>query len=50
MIDEVMKVEATGGRIRDLGDHLWTFGPDAKVTKFKHVVDTEQHVSAARGR
>ncbi len=42
-------VKATGRRIRDLEMHLWTFAPDGKVARFRHVVDTHQHVTAYRG-
>ena len=32
---------------RELEMHLWTFGADGKVTRFKHLCDTHQHVRAA---
>lgn len=28
--------------------HLWTFGDDGLVTRFRHYVDTAKHVAAAR--
>lgn len=42
-------VPATGGQVKDLEMHLWTFGPDGKVTAFRHIVDTAQHIAAYRG-
>jgi hypothetical protein len=30
--------------------HLWTFGPDGKVSSFHHVVDTAQHIAAYKGQ
>jgi ketosteroid isomerase-like protein len=42
-------VKATGGVIRDLEAHLWTFDDNGKVARFKHLADTHQHVQAFRG-
>lgn len=42
-------VKETGRRIRDLELHLWTFAADGKVARFRHVLDTHQHVQAYRG-
>ena len=42
-------VPATGGQVKDLEMHLWTFGADGKVTRFRHIVDTAQHIAAYRG-
>ena len=43
-------VNETGAKIADDAEvHLWTFGPDGKITDFKHIVDTHQHVEAVRG-
>jgi ketosteroid isomerase-like protein len=47
-IDFDITVKATGKRIQDLEMHLWTFGPDGKVTAFRHVFDTAKHVEAQR--
>jgi ketosteroid isomerase-like protein len=44
-----LAAKATGKPIRDLELHLWTFGADGKVTRFKHLVDTHQHFLAWRG-
>lgn len=43
-----LEVRANGKRIRDLEMHLWTFGPDGQVTRFRHMVDTLQFASATR--
>lgn len=37
-----LKVKANGRTIRDLEVHLWTFGADGKVSRFRHVCDTLQ--------
>lgn len=41
-------VVATGKRIRDLEMHLWTFAEDGRVSRFRHVADTHQHLLACR--
>jgi uncharacterized protein len=44
-------IEATppgGFRYRDEEMHLWTFGPDGKVTRLRHYLDTAKHIKAAR--
>jgi uncharacterized protein len=41
--------KATARTIRDLELHLWTFGKDGEVTRFKHLVDTHQHYLVWRG-
>jgi ketosteroid isomerase-like protein len=43
-------VKGTGVAVVDEELHLWTFGPDGKVTAFRHVVDTAKHVAANRGQ
>jgi ketosteroid isomerase-like protein len=42
-------VKATGGAIRDLEAHLWTFDESGRVARFRHLADTHQHVVAFRG-
>jgi len=37
-----------GGRIDEEVIHLWSFGPDGKVTKLRRVLDTAANISAAR--
>lgn len=38
---------ATGRRIRDEEIHLWRFGADGLVTRYRHYIDTAKHLSAA---
>lgn len=42
---EVM-VKATGRVVRDLEAHLWTFGADGRVARFRHLCDTRQFAAA----
>ena len=37
----------SGQRLRDEELHLWTFGDDGKVVRFRHYVDTAKHIAAA---
>jgi len=37
-----------GSRLDEEVIHLWTFGPDGKVTKLRRVLDTAANISAAR--
>ena len=37
----------TGRRVRDEEVHLWSFGADGKVTRFRHYIDTAKHMEAA---
>jgi hypothetical protein len=37
-----LRVKANGKIIRDFELHLFTFGADGKVTRFRHFVDTHQ--------
>jgi len=37
----------TGKRFRDEELHLWTFGDDGKVVRFRHYLDTAKHLRAA---
>ncbi len=34
---------ATGRRVQDEELHLWTFGPDGRVRRLRHYVDTAKH-------
>jgi ketosteroid isomerase-like protein len=37
----------SGRRYRDEEMHLWTFGPDGKVIRFRHYADTAKQIHAA---
>lgn len=39
--------KATGRRVRDFEAHLWTFGADGLVSRFRHLVDSAQYVAIA---
>jgi ketosteroid isomerase-like protein len=39
-------VRSTGQRFQDEELHLWTFGDDGRVTRFRHYVDTAKHLAA----
>ena len=39
--------KATGARFREYEMHLWTFGEDGKVSRFRHFADTVKHQRAA---
>jgi ketosteroid isomerase-like protein len=41
-------VRATGKTYQDYEAHVWTFGADGKVTRFRHIVDTHQHYLATK--
>jgi ketosteroid isomerase-like protein len=43
-----VRVKATGRVVRDLEAHLWTFGDDGKVARFRHLVDTLQFALASQ--
>lgn len=44
------RVRRTGRMVVDAADmHLWTFDASGKIVRFRHVVDTLQHVQAWRG-
>lgn len=44
---EVELTPAGGTRFRDQELHLWTFGEDGKVVRFRHYVDTAKHIAAS---
>ena len=48
-VDLHVTVKATGRDVRELEMHLWRFGADGKVARFKHLSDTHQHYLAWRG-
>lgn len=37
----------SGQRLADEEMHLWTFGDDGSVVRFRHYVDTAKHIGAA---
>ena len=39
-----------GGRFADEELHLWTFGADGRVERFRHYCDTAKHIAAGAGR
>lgn len=39
----------TGRNVVDEEVHVWEFGPDGKVARFRHVIDTGKHVAAWKG-
>ena len=39
----------SGGRLRDEELHLWTIGPDGRVTALRHYIDTAKHLAADSG-
>lgn len=42
-------VLSNGGRIVDQELHLWTFGEDGRVSRFRRYTDTAKHIAAAAG-
>lgn len=50
LVDIAVTVTATGQRIVEEDEvHLWHFDPAGRVVRFRHCVDTHQHVTAYRG-
>jgi ketosteroid isomerase-like protein len=47
LIELDVTVRATGRRFQDAEIHLWTFGPDGRVSDFRHHNDTVKHAAAA---
>jgi ketosteroid isomerase-like protein len=41
-------VRATGKRVKDLEAHLFTFDDAGRITRFRHFVDTHQHLLASQ--
>ena len=41
-----LRVKSTGKIIKDLEAHLWTFDADGKVTRMRHLADTQQFALA----
>lgn len=50
LIEVDLTVKATGKRIFDEDEvHIWHFNDAGLVTRFRHAVDTRQHIMAYRG-
>ena len=50
LIDIEFTVRATGKRVAEEDEvHIWYFDDQGKVARFRHRVDTQQHVLACRG-
>jgi ketosteroid isomerase-like protein len=39
-----------GARFADEEVHLWTFGEDGRVVRFRHYCDTAKHIAVSEGR
>jgi ketosteroid isomerase-like protein len=49
LIDIEVIVKATGKKIAEEDEvHVWRFGPDGKVVRFRHGADTHAHALATR--
>ena len=46
-IHSEVRDKASGRGFRDLEMHLWTFGPDGLVRRFRHMGDTHQFAKMA---
>jgi ketosteroid isomerase-like protein len=40
------RLRRNGRAVKDLEMHLWTFGADGRVARFRHVLDTHQHAAS----
>ena len=50
LVDLHGRVRRTGRELREQDEvHIWHFGPDGKVCRFRHALDTAQHAAAWRG-
>jgi uncharacterized protein len=50
LVDVEATVKATGGRIREVNEvHLFHFDERGRIVRFRHAVDTAQHIAAWRG-
>ena len=49
LVDVVARVKANGQAIEETDEiHLWRFGPDGRVVRFRHGVDSARHAAALR--
>jgi len=46
-VELTIEVKATGVRMHEEEMHLWSFGPDGLVTRFRHYADTAKHIATA---
>lgn len=50
LVDFEATVKKTGKRVAERDEiHVWRFGPDGKVSAFRHGADTHAHVIATQG-
>jgi ketosteroid isomerase-like protein len=50
LVDVEFTVKATGKKVAEEDEiHLWRFGSDGKVVRFRHGVDTHAHLMALKG-
>ena len=49
VIEEDYTVRATGRRVRTVGVHHFTLGPDGRIVRYRPVVDTEAMMTAYAG-
>jgi ketosteroid isomerase-like protein len=51
LLDVELTVKATSTRLSEEDEtHIWRFGADGKVARFKHLVDSHAHQRAYKGR
>lgn len=50
LVDVEATVKSSGGSFREEDEiHLFRFGPDGRIARFRHGVDTAKHLAALRG-
>lgn len=50
LVDIIFTVKSTGKKVVEEDEaHIWHFSPDGKVVRFRHRLDTYQHVLAYQG-
>lgn len=50
LVDLDATIKKTGKRVTETDEiHVWKFGPDGRVARFRHGVDTHAHVEAWKG-
>ena len=48
LINIQAKIRSTGKSLKDYELHVWTFDAKGKVSAFRHVADTVQHLAASK--